>query len=70
MKKWIMSLLIFLLAAHAIKIVGNGGDVYVLEFVGIADQVHRYLAANETGIVAPDVFGAAVERTNLVSTDE
>jgi hypothetical protein len=64
------SLLTFASAAWATKIVGNGGDTYALEFVAVADDVQKYLAADGAEGLDLEALKNAIATTKVESTDK
>lgn len=60
----------FPMAAHATKVIGNGGDTYAIEFVDVANEITNYLKEHETDIVDSKAFAKAVSDTSVESTDK
>lgn len=54
--------------AHAVKIVGNGGDTYAVEFVSIATDVLEYVQVNDSETY--ELLKNVLKTTKVESTDQ
>lgn len=61
--------LFFAFPSYATKIIGNGGDVYALEFVEYAGFIHRHIEHKSMRNLNPAQFIKAVDETKVESTD-
>jgi len=56
--------------ASATKIVGNGGDVFALEFVAVASDVYDYMVSTEAPAINLPALRQAILDTKIESTEE